>query len=101
MRCFATGVSSARDLRGTAIINKSAIALLTSFSGYAAARSDRDQLRDLQTDYVVNAEQKIPRVYHFGSQGTGDVFSNHTSHTNRLIPIYVFGQEGRFPCGDR
>ena len=89
----ATRISSVRVLRGTAIIVGSVIALLTSFSGYAAARSDRDQLRDLQTDYVVNAGRKIPRVYHFGSQGPGNVFSNHTSHTNRLVPVYVFGRK--------
>jgi alkaline phosphatase len=34
-------------------------------------------------------------VYHFGSQGPGDVFSNHTSHTNRLVPVYVFGKKAR------
>ncbi len=32
-------------------------------------------------------------AYHFGSQGPGDVFSNHASHTNRLIPVYVFGRK--------
>jgi alkaline phosphatase len=46
----------------------------------------------LQTDYVVNAGRKVQRVYHFGSQETGGVFSNYTSHTNRLIPVYVFGR---------
>ena len=33
----------------------------------------------------------MTRTYHFGSQGPGDMFSNHTSHTNRLVPVYVFG----------
>src|SRR5262249_10953937 len=28
-----------------------------------------------------------------GSQGPGDVFSNHTNHSNRLIPVYVFGRK--------
>ena len=37
----------------------------------------------------------MPRAYHFGSQGPGDVFSNHTSHTNRLIPVYAFGSKVR------
>ena len=35
-----------------------------------------------------DASQKTMRAYHFGSQGPGDVFSNHTSHTNRLVPVY-------------
>ena len=37
--------------------------------------------------------RRQPGAYHFGSQGPGDVFSNHTSHTNRLIPVYVFGRK--------
>lgn len=37
----------------------------------------------------------MPRAYHFGSQGSGDVYSNHTSHTNRLIPVYAFGSKVR------
>jgi alkaline phosphatase len=52
-----------------------------------------DRLKELQTAYVSQAGQKIARVYHFGSQGPGDVFSNHTSHTNRLAPVYVFGRK--------
>jgi alkaline phosphatase len=32
-------------------------------------------------------------VFHFGSQGAGSVFSNHTSHTNRLVGVYVFGRK--------
>ena len=39
------------------------------------------------------ADQKTARAYHFGSQGPGDVFSNHTSHSNRLVPVYVFGKK--------
>ena len=39
------------------------------------------------------ASQKTARAYHFGSQGPGDVFSNHTSHSNRLVPVYVFGRK--------
>ena len=38
--------------------------------------------------------QKTTRAYHFGSQGPGDVFSNHTSHSNRLVPVYLFGRKG-------
>ena len=39
------------------------------------------------------ANQKATRAYHFGSQGAGDVFSNHTSHSNRLVPVYLFGRK--------
>ena len=35
----------------------------------------------------------MPRAYHFGSQEPADVFSNHTSHTNRLVPVYIFGRK--------
>ena len=66
---------------------------LASFSGYASGKDDPDRLKELQTAYVANAGQKMPRAYHFGSQGPGDVFSNHTSHTNRLVPVYVFGRK--------
>lgn len=54
---------------------------------------ERDRLKELQTAYVTNASQKTVRAFHFGSQGSGDVFSNHTSHTNRLVPVYVFGKK--------
>lgn len=52
-----------------------------------------DPLKDLQNDYIANKSKRIPRAYHFGSQGPGDIFSNHTSHSNRLIPVYVFGRK--------
>ena len=39
------------------------------------------------------AKVKKDRPYHFGSQGPGDVFSNHGSHSNRLIPFYTFGKK--------
>lgn len=51
-----------------------------------------DPLKALQLDYVAHKDEKLPRAFHFGSQGPGDVFSNHTSHTNRLIPVYTFGK---------
>ncbi len=50
-----------------------------------------DALRKLQDHYVVTRDRAEPRAYHFGSQGPGGVFSNHTSHSNRLIPVYVYG----------
>ena len=52
-----------------------------------------DVLRKLQTRYAASAGEKEPRVFHFGSQGAGSVFSNHASHTNRLVPVYVFGRK--------
>jgi alkaline phosphatase len=52
-----------------------------------------DPIKDLQKAYAAGKSQKTTRAYHFGSQGAGDVFSNHTSHSNRLIPIYVFGRK--------
>jgi alkaline phosphatase len=56
---------------------------------------DQDRLKDLQDAYVANQSEKVARAYHFGSQGAGDVFSNHTSHTNRLVPVYVFGTKAK------
>lgn len=52
-----------------------------------------DRLKELQTAYIASASQKTVRAYHFGSQGAGGIFSNHTSHTNRLAPVYVFGRK--------
>jgi alkaline phosphatase len=56
--------------------------------------SEPDRLKAMQTEYVANHTQKTARAYHFGSQGPGDAFSNHTSHSNRLVPVYVFGRKG-------
>jgi alkaline phosphatase len=52
-----------------------------------------DRIKQLQTASIANRDEKLARPYHFGSQGPGDVFSNHTSHSNRLIPVYVFGKK--------
>jgi alkaline phosphatase len=52
-----------------------------------------DRLKELQTEYSLNAGEKRDRVYHFGSQGPGDVFSNHGSHSNRQIPVYAWGKK--------
>ncbi len=64
-----------------------------SLSVVVAGDHDADRLKELQTAYVAGASEKAARAYHFGSQGPGDVFSNHTSHTNRLVPVYVFGRK--------
>ena len=53
----------------------------------------QDVLKQLQTAYAKHANEKAMRAYHFGSQGPGDVFSNHTDHSNRLIPVYAFGRK--------
>ncbi len=50
-----------------------------------------DPIRDLQKEYVAKKNERVERAYHFGSQGKGSVFSNHTQHTNRLLPFYTFG----------
>ena len=52
-----------------------------------------DPIKELQNAYIANKRARIARAYHFGSQGAGNIFSNHTSHTNRLIPIYIFGRK--------
>ncbi|CAN5886178.1 alkaline phosphatase [soil metagenome] len=67
-----------------------ALALITTLT--ASALAD-DPLRDMQAAYIANKDEKLDRAYHFGSQGPGDVFSNHTSHSNRLVPVYVFGSK--------
>jgi alkaline phosphatase len=78
------------------VVIRSALALtlmLSSCSGVLAVEHGADRLKELQTAYIVGARQKMLRAYHFGSQGAGDVFSNHTSHSNRLIPVYLFGRK--------
>jgi alkaline phosphatase len=71
--------------------------LVLTLRGPATAQapldSHADRLRALQAQYVAGKAEARPRAYHFGSQGAGDVFSNHTSHTNRLVPVYVFGRK--------
>ncbi len=52
-----------------------------------------DPIKAMQNDYVAHKNEPRPRAYHFGAQGAGNVFSNHTSHSNRLIPVYVFGKK--------
>ncbi|WP_435011509.1 alkaline phosphatase [Tundrisphaera lichenicola] len=52
-----------------------------------------DRIKAMQADAVANKNEKLARPYHFGSQGAGDVFTNHASHTNRLIPVYTFGRK--------
>jgi alkaline phosphatase len=71
-----------------------AMSLVGGSLGAVAVRgSESDRLKELQTEYVAHAGEKRTRAYHFGSQGPADVFSNHTSHTNRLVPVYLFGSK--------
>lgn len=53
----------------------------------------QDRLRTLQEEAVARKGEKRARAYHFGSQGPGDVFSNHASHSNRMVPVYAFGRK--------
>lgn len=67
-------------------------ALAVVGAGPGAARGE-DRLRQMQADAIARRAEKIARPYHFGSQGAGDVYSNHASHSNRLIPVYAFGRK--------
>lgn len=73
------------------LLAASALVLLSLAPASAQDAPRADRLKGLQALYVAHKDVKAPRAYHFGSQGPGDVFSNHTSHSNRLIPVYVFG----------
>jgi alkaline phosphatase len=86
----------ARDGVGQGSRSGSYWALIPVIAGLAspAPGGEPDRLKAMQTDYVSNHDRKAARAYHFGSQGPGDVFSNHTSHSNRLVPVYLFGRKG-------
>ncbi len=78
---------------GPRVVARLAVGLGTMLLAASAPAGEPDRIRDLQSACVENASQKIARPYHFGSQGPGDVFSNHTSHSNRLVPVYAFGRK--------
>ncbi len=67
------------------------------FAGLGQVNSaDRtDTLANLQKEAIAAKTEKKRRPWHFGSQGRGEVYSNHTSHSNRLIPVYAFGKKVR------
>ena len=67
------------------------VLLSTTVRKSASQTTTKPDLKALQNQYVNNQKEKRPRAYHFGSQGAGDVFTNHASHSNRLIPVHVFG----------
>ena len=76
------------------LLNTSVVVLATFASACAQSPyNTSDTLKRLQTENVATATEKRDRVYHFGSQGNGGSFSNHTSHSNRLIPVYTFGRK--------
>ncbi|RUL83656.1 alkaline phosphatase [Tautonia sociabilis] len=57
----------------------------------SAAPAD-DPIKVLQAEAIATKDTRADRPYHFGSQGPGDVFSNHASHTNRLVPVITLGR---------
>lgn len=85
------------DPRAAAFALALALAALAAAPAQTAApdadADARDHLKRLQADNVATAKQVRPRAYHFGSQGSPGAFSNHTSHSNRLVPVYTFGRK--------
>ena len=69
------------------------IALGLALASASPSARAGDRLRDLQEGAIARKGEKLARAYHFGSQGPGDVYSNHVSHSNRLIPVYTFGSK--------
>lgn len=70
-----------------------AVSLAAALLAWGVPRTTQaeDRLKELQTEYSNTTGEKRDRVYHFGSQGPGDVYSNHGSHSNRQIPVYTWG----------
>lgn len=66
--------------------------LALALAAVAGSARAADPIRDLQAKAMADPDTKAARAYHFGSQGPNDVYSNHKSHTNRLIPVYTFGK---------
>jgi alkaline phosphatase len=65
----------------------------TALLAHIVPAGEATRLDELQASYIAGRNQKMSRAYHFGSQGPGDVFSNHRSHANRLVPVYLFGKK--------
>jgi alkaline phosphatase len=68
------------------------LVLLLALASVSVDARAADRIKELQTRNVASQKAKVARPYHFGSQGPNDVFSNHASHTNRLVPVYIFGR---------
>lgn len=60
--------------------------------GLNAPKEADDPIKAMQERAIASKDEKVERPYHFGTQGDGDVFSNHTSHTNRLVPVFTMGK---------
>jgi alkaline phosphatase len=93
--CFEQFPETAVTIRPRLLLRTLVLAVVASSPAFAAdVPSDAsDHLKALQTGNVATAREPRERAYHFGSQGNGGPFSNHTSHSNRLIPIYTFGKK--------
>lgn len=68
-----------------------ALALATLLALPLGSRAD-DALKAMQAEAIATKDSMADRPYHFGTQGPGGVFSNHTSHTNRLVPVITLGR---------
>lgn len=91
--------SSAKSRR---ILSIMAGTLLTGFSAWSISAQEAgvqpasaDHLQKYQGEAIATKTEKKSRPWHFGSQARTDVYSNHTSHSNRLIPVYAFGSKIR------
>ena len=69
-----------------------ALAASALYGGRHAHTRRSGDLRQMQAHAIANRNEKIDRPYHFGTQGAGGVFSNHGSHTNRLVPVITLGR---------
>jgi len=70
------------------------LASLLSVAAQEPARNaSANKIYDLQNNAVATKTEKKPRPWHFGSQGANNVYSNHMTHSNRLIPVYAFGSK--------
>lgn len=67
-------------------------AMAAAVAAPAPTRDDADPLKTLQAEQIASKDEPRERPYHFGSQGQGGEFSNHTSHTNRLVPVFTLGK---------
>ncbi len=69
-----------------------ALAAIVGLIADATARAD-DPFRVAQAEAIATRDEARPRPFHFGAQGPGGVFSKSTGHSNRLVPVYVFGKK--------
>ena len=69
--------------------------LLTATAQDAPKTASENRIYQLQNNAVATKTEKKPRPWHFGSQGANHLYSNHMTHTNRLIPVYAFGSKIR------